>query len=107
MFRSVKGTPAFATFASEVARFSGAQWRADGQAPALPDIGRLHALALPVLLLTGGRDMSELHLIADVIAAAAPDVEHHERADLGHLLHLEDPAWCYERLTAFWDAHSR
>lgn len=102
MFASARGTAAFDLFAAEVARFAGDQWRADRQAPALPDIDRLHGLTMPLLLLTGGQDMAEMRLIADLIAATVPDVTRYDRRDLGHMIHLEDPDWCRDRLKAFW-----
>jgi pimeloyl-ACP methyl ester carboxylesterase len=47
---------------------------------------------MPTLLLTGGRDFTDLRLIADVIAGAAPEVRRIDFAGAGHMLHLERPA---------------
>ena len=86
----------------EVSAFHGAQWIQDHQAPALPDIERLHELAVPTLLLTGSCDFADFRLIADVIKTCAPNVIRHDASGLGHLIHLEAPHWCGKLLTAFW-----
>lgn len=101
MFESLRGTPAFPAFEAEMARFSGREWVEDRQAQVPSDLERLHRLSMPILLLTGGRDTADLRVIADLIAATAPDVRRHVRSDLGHMLHLEDPDWCHDRLTEF------
>jgi pimeloyl-ACP methyl ester carboxylesterase len=87
----------------EVSQFSGDQWIADHQAAAFPDIDRLHELKLPVLMLTGARDLADFRLIADVIEASINNVTRHDAPHLGHMIHLEDPLWCRDRLAAFWD----
>jgi pimeloyl-ACP methyl ester carboxylesterase len=96
--------PAAAALRDEVSRFSGREWVRDRQSPALPDLDRLHTLACPALLLTGGRDVAEFRLIADLIASGAPAVERRDCAGAGHLVHLEAPAWCAGHLEAFWQA---
>jgi len=102
LFETTRMSAAAAMLAEEIAAFSGAQWVEDHEMPALPDVDRLHLLDLPILLLTGGRDFSDFRLIADLIEAAAPDVSRYDEPALGHLLHIESPAECCERLTRFW-----
>lgn len=69
--------------------YHGRQWVRDWQREELPDIDRLHTLAMPTLLLTGERDHSDLRLIADVIAAAVPDLRRIDYAGAGHMVHIE------------------
>ena len=72
-------------------RFAGRQWLGDDQRRELPDAERLHALSTrrPA---QRRRDADDMCLIADVIAAAAPDVERIDFPDAGHMLHWERPA---------------
>ena len=72
--------------------YHGRQWIRDPQRAELPDIDRLHTLAMPTLLLTGDRDVADMRLIADVIEATAPQVRRVDHAGAGHMLHLERPA---------------
>ena len=53
------------------------------------------------LLLTGGRDLEDFRLIADLVAASARAVQRVELPGAGHLLHLEAPAVCARQLLAF------
>lgn len=69
--------------------YHGRQWIKDWQRDELPDIERLHALAMPCLLLSGEVDLPDVRLIAEVIAAAAPEVRRIDYPDAGHMLHLE------------------
>lgn len=72
--------------------YHGRHWVHDRQRRELPDIERLHQLAMPTLLLTGEHDVADIRLIAEVIAAAAPDVARIDYAGAGHMLHLERTA---------------
>lgn len=81
--------------------YHGRQWLGDRQRPELPDIDRLHGLAMPCLLLTGALDVPDIRLIADVIAAAAPDVRRIDFADAGHMLQAERTAEVAEAVTEF------
>ncbi|HEX7872508.1 MAG TPA: alpha/beta hydrolase [Sphingobium sp.] len=103
LFETTLASNAAEILRQEIARFSGDQWVADHQAPALPDVERLHELVRPVLMLTGAHDLADFRLIADLIQAAAPDVTRHDADDLGHLVHLEAPTWCRDMLCAFWN----
>lgn len=90
MFASLRRDPtAAARLLASIEAFSGRQWAKDWQREELPDIDRLHCLALPCLLLSGGLDLPDLHLIADVLAGAASDVRRVDYPDAGHMLHLE------------------
>jgi 2-succinyl-6-hydroxy-2,4-cyclohexadiene-1-carboxylate synthase len=101
--------PMFATLAGDLAvelrrsidAYHGGQWLRDPQRPELPDVDRLHTLAVPTLLLTGDGDVDELRLIADVIAAGAPDVTRIDYPAAGHMLHLERTAAVAEAVAAF------
>jgi 2-succinyl-6-hydroxy-2,4-cyclohexadiene-1-carboxylate synthase len=72
-----------------IARFSGRQWIRDPQALALPDLDRLASLAVPTLLLTGGRDQPDFQLMADSFAALIPDLRRIDDPGAGHMLHVE------------------
>ena len=91
MFARLTGDAA-AEFRAEVMAFPGRQWLHDDQRAELPDVDRLHALAVPTLLLSGECDVPDMRLIADVIAAAAPDVTRIDFPGAGHMLHLERTA---------------
>jgi len=50
---------------------------------------------VPTLLMSGGFDLEDFRLIADLIEASAGDViERVDFPDCGHLIHLEDPQGC-------------
>jgi len=102
LFATTRASNLSGMLQDEIARFSGNQWVEDHQAPALPDVERLHQLEVPVLLLTGARDLADFRLVADLIEACAPNTTRHDASDTGHLIHLEAPDWCRDRLVAFW-----
>ena len=56
------------------------------------------ALSVPVLSLQGGADPI---LPLAMRAAVLPDARHEVLADAGHLLPLEEPAWCAARIVEF------
>jgi pimeloyl-ACP methyl ester carboxylesterase len=75
-----------------LSRYSGSVWIEGDQAEgALPDLDRLPLLKVPALLLSGTADLPDFRLIADFIAAAAPDVRRVDCDGAGHMLHLERP----------------
>lgn len=84
-----------------ISRYSGKQWIADNEEPALPDLDRLTSLAVPTLLLTGARDLADFRLIADLIEGAAPNVSRVDFEGSGHLLHLERPEEVIARVEKF------
>jgi len=101
LFDSVRDSAASARVYEEIMAFAGAQWVKDNQRPVLPDVERLHRLATPTLLLTGGRDEADFRLIADLIEASAATVRRIDEPALGHLLHVEAPDICARRLLDF------
>lgn len=93
MFAVLREDPALADeLRRSIDDYHGRQWIRDWQRDELPDIDRLHTLAMPCLLLSGERDVADLRLIADVLEAAAPDVRRIDYADAGHMLHIERTA---------------
>lgn len=84
-----------------IQRFAGRQWVADFESPALPDVERLYQLQAETLLLSGGRDVDEFRLIADLIASSTDTVNRIDRAHWGHLPHIEAPAECARLIEDF------
>jgi pimeloyl-ACP methyl ester carboxylesterase len=101
MFAVIRETEAGVELRHSIDAYHGRQWFADSQREELPDVDRLHTLAMPTLLLTGEHDVSDIRLIADVIEAAAPDVTRIDYADAGHMLHMERAAEVTEAVTRF------
>jgi pimeloyl-ACP methyl ester carboxylesterase len=91
MFAVVRQSEVADELRHAIASYHGSQWIRDSQRDELPDVDRLHTLAMPLLLLTGEHDVADIRLIADVIAAAAPDVWRIDYAGAGHMLHIERP----------------
>ncbi len=84
-------------------RYPGSHWIRDSHRLMLPDVERLHHLDARTLLLTGGRDLAEFRLIAELIEASVNDLVRIELPECGHLLQLENPAECARRILAFLD----
>lgn len=101
LFATTRATAAGPALFESIMRFPGEQWVHDHHVPMLPDVERLHLLATRTLLLTGGRDLDEFRLIADLIEASASRLRRVDDPARGHLLHLEDPAGCAEKISAF------
>jgi 2-succinyl-6-hydroxy-2,4-cyclohexadiene-1-carboxylate synthase len=101
LFDSVRHTPAEAVLMDEIGRYSGNEWVKDWQKDALPDIDRLPFLKAPTLLLTGGRDLEDFRLTADVIEGAAPDVIRIDYPEHGHMLTLAAPEACAAAILDF------
>lgn len=93
-FDSVRDIPAGRIARDEIMRFSGAYWLKGNERPVMPNVERLHELACPTLLLTGGLDAEDFRLMADLIEAAGQNVRRVDRRGLGHMLYLEDPSGC-------------
>lgn len=89
MFAVIRETEAGEELRHAIDAYHGRQWARDSQRDELPDLDRLHTLAMPALLLTGGHDVADIRLIADMIAAAAPDVTRIDNPNAGHMLHME------------------
>lgn len=107
MFASTRASPAAEFFREEVSRFAGRQWIEDRQTADQSDMDRLETLSVPALLLTGPEDHVDFRTMADVIEARAPGLTRMRHQAAGHLLHLDDPDWCADRLAEFWATHSR
>lgn len=102
LFATTRGGPAAETLRRSIDRYAGAQWIKEPHVHKLPDIERVHALAVPTLLLAGGKDMADFRLIADVLAS----VDNVERVDFpehGHMLPLEAPEEIAGRIFGFLD----
>jgi pimeloyl-ACP methyl ester carboxylesterase len=84
-----------------IMRYEGEQWIGDHHELMFPDLERLHLLQTPTLLLTGGRDLEDFRLIAALIEASVPNLRRIDDPMRGHLLHLEDPGCCAERIREF------
>lgn len=85
-----------------IMRFAGTQWiGSDHHRRMPPDVERLHSLRTRTLLLTGGRDLEDFRLIADLIEANATDLQRSDDPLLGHLVHLEDPQGCADKILSF------
>ena len=90
MFAEVRKDEALAAeLRAGIAAYHGDQWIRSDERAELPDVDRLPGLAMPTLLLSGGRDVSDMRLIADVIAGSAPNVRRVDYPDAGHMLHME------------------
>ncbi len=94
LFDSTRHSAAGPLLKAAIMAYSGDEWLRDMQRQELPDVERLHRLAVPTLLLSGGRDLEDFRLMADLLEASTPLVRRRHFPDLGHLLHLEDPNAC-------------
>jgi len=101
LFSTTRASAAGPALFESIMRFHGEQWVHDHHELMLPDVERLHLLTTRTLLLTGGRDLEDFRLIADLIEASSDQVRRIDDPARGHLLHLEDPAGCAMRIGAF------
>lgn len=101
LFATTRASRAAADLHASIARYSGQQWIRDLQQTALPDVERVHTLNTPTLLLTGGRDLEDFQLIADVIEASVPKLLRVTFSECGHMLPLENPQACAKQILAF------
>jgi pimeloyl-ACP methyl ester carboxylesterase len=102
LFSTARAHPAAAAhLRASISQYSGKQWIRDNEAPALPDLDRLPALAVPTLLLGGTEDMPDFRAIADFIAAAVPGVSRVDMIGAGHMLHLERPVEVTNQIKKF------
>jgi len=101
LFETTRASAAGPELFKSIMHSSGAQWLYDDHMPMLPDVERLHLLETRALLLTGGRDLDDFRLIADLLAASAVNLQRIDDPDRGHLLHLEDPVGCAKKIGAF------
>jgi pimeloyl-ACP methyl ester carboxylesterase len=101
LFASTRESAAGQTLYDSIMRFGGAQWVNDTHRPMLPDVERLYCLKTRTLLLTGGRDLADFRLIADLLEASVDNLERIDSPACGHLLHLEDPDACSRHIAFF------
>lgn len=101
MFAQVRATESASELRAAIEAYHGRQWIRDPQRHELPDIDRLHTLAPPTLLLTGEHDVPDMRLIAEMIAAAAPDVRRVDYSGAGHMLQLERTGEIATEIAAF------
>jgi pimeloyl-ACP methyl ester carboxylesterase len=101
LFSSTRASAAGPGLFESIMRYSGAQWISDRHVRMLPDVERLHLLRTRTLLLTGGRDLDDFRLIAELIEENASELERVDDAARGHLLHLEDPVGCARKIKSF------
>lgn len=64
-------------------------------------VERLHAVSAPTLLLTGGLDLPDFRIMADLIDAAIPSIIRRDDPAAGHLLTLERTEEVTAAITAF------
>jgi 2-succinyl-6-hydroxy-2,4-cyclohexadiene-1-carboxylate synthase len=104
MFAALRRDPAAAAeLRRAIEAYHGRQWIRDWQREELPDVDRLHTLAMPCLLLTGALDEPDIRLIAALIEGTAPDVRRIDFADAGHMPHIERTDEVTRAITAFLD----
>jgi pimeloyl-ACP methyl ester carboxylesterase len=101
LFSTTRASAAGPALLESIMRYSGAQWISDRHVQLLPDVERLHLLKTRTLLLTGGRDLDDFRLIADLIEVNASNLERIDDSARGHLLHLEDPVECARNIKSF------
>ena len=105
IFEKARRNPPTAEYIKDsVARYSGRHWISDNEEPAYPDLDRLVTLKIPTLLLTAACDLPDFRLIADLIAAAVPNVRRVDIQNAGHVLHLECPDEIVSRVSRFVDS---
>lgn len=92
LFASVRNGARSDELKQAIAAFRGEQWVRDEQRAELPMVEQLHAVTAPTLLLTGGLDLPDFRLMADLIEGALPLVRRIDDPSAGHLLTLERPA---------------
>lgn len=100
LFETTRASAAGPALFESIMRFAGEQWIEDHHELMLPDVERLHLLATRTLLMTGGRDLGDYRLIADLIEGSV-QLQRVDYPKRGHLLHLEDPTACAADISAF------
>jgi pimeloyl-ACP methyl ester carboxylesterase len=101
LFSTTRNTLTGSALHAAIMRYSGRQWVHDNHQLMLPDVERLHQLTTRTLLLTGGKDLEDFRLIADLIEGSASNVQRISYPELGHLLNLEAPDVCARELSVF------
>lgn len=101
LFATTRQSPAADYLRQSIARFGGRQWVQDDQRDEGPMVERLHAVSAPTLLLTGGLDLPDFRIMADLIDAAIPSIIRRDDPAAGHLLTLERTEEVTAAITAF------
>jgi pimeloyl-ACP methyl ester carboxylesterase len=101
LFATTRESPAAAALRAAIMRDSGEHWIDDLQEQVLPDLERLHQLQTRTLLMSGGRDLAEFRLMADLIEGNATHLQRIDIASAGHLIPLEEPRICADHIAAF------
>ena len=101
LFATTRNSEGASALHASIMRYSGAQWIRDNHKLMLPNVERLHTLQPRTLLLTGGCDLEDFRLIAELIEASAVNLKRVDWPERGHLLHLEDPAGCAREILSF------
>jgi pimeloyl-ACP methyl ester carboxylesterase len=105
LFETTRASVGRSALYESIMHVSREQLTDDQHEPMLPDLERLHLLTTRTLLISGGRDLEEFRLIANLIKASACHLECVDEPERGHLLHLEDPQACARRIDSFLFAH--
>ncbi|WP_319452703.1 MULTISPECIES: alpha/beta hydrolase [unclassified Mycobacterium] len=85
--------------------YSGHHWSAIDRQEllAVPHLEQLHELAAKTLLVSGGLDLPEFLLMADLIEATVPHLERFDYPHAGHLVTLEFPQQLASDVNAYLD----
>ncbi|GAB3108556.1 alpha/beta fold hydrolase [Pseudomaricurvus hydrocarbonicus] len=101
LFFSTRASDAADDLYDSIMRYSGQEWLQNFEQPSLPDVDRLLELKRPTLLLSGGCDLSDFQVIADLLSACVENIQRIDFPELGHLIHLEDPQACAQSVQTF------
>ncbi|WP_439133747.1 alpha/beta fold hydrolase [Pseudomaricurvus sp.] len=101
LFASTRNSNAAQELYDSIMRFSGREWLQNNEQPELPDVDRLVELNVPTLLLTGGRDLDDFQLIANLLEGCVKNIERIDFPEQGHLLQLEKPDECAKSIQTF------
>lgn len=104
LFATTRKSPAAEKLQQSIERYSGNVWIADYQRPELPDVERLYQLDVATLLLSGGKDLDDFRLMAELLSASASNLKRVDFPDNGHLLNLEIPEACCREILGFLNA---
>lgn len=93
-FATARETPAVAALLDDIlADYSGWHWLNESRSRSVEPAAatRLYALAVPALVITGGRDLPYNHRIGEALAAGLPNARALTLPAAGHMPNLEDP----------------
>lgn len=101
LFSSTRNSDAAKDLYDSTMRYSGQEWLQNFELPSLPDVDRLFELKLPLLLLSGGRDLPDFLLIATLLEACVENIQRIDFPDDGHMIHLENAQACAQVIQTF------